>query len=124
MQVDFDKVSDYLKENIHKYLYCVNGEAGFPTAQFIDDMRNYFVGEKSSKEEQSHDTQIYSAGKIPMFNSGDELAITYFGEDGYKLGKIESVTFDDDFNDWEYTFENGNTEFEELLIAYKAHKIN
>lgn len=41
--VDFDKVSDYLKENLYKYLYCVNGQAGFPTAQFIDDMKKQLI---------------------------------------------------------------------------------
>jgi hypothetical protein len=41
--VDFDKVGEYLKENLYKYLYRVDGKTGFPTAQFIEDMRKWFI---------------------------------------------------------------------------------
>ena len=44
--VDFDDIAEYLKDNIHRFLYCVNGCAGFPTAQFIEDMRKHFLEEK------------------------------------------------------------------------------
>ena len=33
-----NKVCEYIKENLHKHLYVYNGEAGFPTAQFLTDM--------------------------------------------------------------------------------------
>ena len=34
-----NKVCDYIKDNLHKYLYVTNGEAGFPTAEFLKTMR-------------------------------------------------------------------------------------
>ena len=34
-----NKACDYLKDNIWRNLYCVNGEAGFPTAEFIKGFR-------------------------------------------------------------------------------------
>ena len=35
------KACEYLKDNIYRNLYCVNGEAGFPTAEFIKELRKY-----------------------------------------------------------------------------------
>ncbi len=35
------KACEYLKDNIYRNLYCVNGETGFPTAEFIKDLRKY-----------------------------------------------------------------------------------
>lgn len=38
-KVSLDKVCDYIKQNLYKHLYVYNGEAGFPTAQFLTDLR-------------------------------------------------------------------------------------
>lgn len=35
------KACGYLKDNIYRNLYCVNGEAGFPTAEFIKELRKH-----------------------------------------------------------------------------------
>ena len=37
--VDIEKVCEYIKDNLYKFLYVCDGEAGFPTAQFIKDLR-------------------------------------------------------------------------------------
>lgn len=34
-----DKVCKYIKDNLYKNLYVYNGEAGFPTFQFIEDLK-------------------------------------------------------------------------------------
>ena len=34
-----DKVCKYIKDNLYKNLYVYNGEAGFPTFQFIEDIK-------------------------------------------------------------------------------------
>ena len=47
--VNFDKVSDYIKKNLYKYLYCANGQAGFQTAQFIEDMKNQICEDRKSE---------------------------------------------------------------------------
>jgi hypothetical protein len=41
-----DKVCKYIKDNLYKNLYVYNGEAGFPTFQFIEDIK------KAMKDEQ------------------------------------------------------------------------
>lgn len=35
-----DKVCKYIKDNLYKNLYVYNGEAGFPTFQFIEDIKS------------------------------------------------------------------------------------
>ena len=47
--VNFDKVSDYIKKNLYKYLYCANGQAGFQTAQFIEDMKKQICEDRKSE---------------------------------------------------------------------------
>lgn len=37
--VDIEKVCEYIKDNLYKFLYVCDGEAGFPTASFIKDLR-------------------------------------------------------------------------------------
>jgi hypothetical protein len=34
-----DKVCKYIKDNLYKNLYVYNGEAGFPTFQFIEGIK-------------------------------------------------------------------------------------
>lgn len=34
-----DKVCKYIKDNLYKNLYVYKGEAGFPTFQFIEDIK-------------------------------------------------------------------------------------
>lgn len=34
-----NKVCKYIKDNLYKNLYVYNGEAGFPTFQFIEDIK-------------------------------------------------------------------------------------
>jgi hypothetical protein len=34
-----NEVCDYIKNNLYKHLYVCDGEAGFPTAQFINDLK-------------------------------------------------------------------------------------
>ena len=34
-----DKVCKFIKDNLYKNLYVYNGEAGFPTFQFIEDIK-------------------------------------------------------------------------------------
>ena len=34
-----DKVCDYIKNNLYKHLYVYDGQAGFPTFQFIEDLK-------------------------------------------------------------------------------------
>lgn len=125
MQVDFDKISDYLKENLYKYLYCVNGKAGFPTAQFIEDMKKSLLDNDDSDEKPLNGLYRYIAGKEPKFKVGDtisyyECTSDYEGETS--LGTITNVEFDDDFEDWIYTFEDGEVSFEETLISKEAYK--
>ena len=43
--VDIDDVCDYIKDNLYKFLYVYNEEAGFPTAQFIKDLRKAMTEE-------------------------------------------------------------------------------
>jgi hypothetical protein len=34
-----NEVCDYIKNNLYKHLYVCDGEAGFPTSQFINDIK-------------------------------------------------------------------------------------
>jgi len=34
-----DEVCDYIKNNLYKHLYVYDGHAGFPTHQFINDLK-------------------------------------------------------------------------------------
>ena len=34
-----DEVCDYIKNNLYKHLYVYDGQAGFPTHQFITDLK-------------------------------------------------------------------------------------
>ena len=40
------EVCEWIKDNLYKNLYVYNGEAGFPTLQFIEDLKKYLEGEK------------------------------------------------------------------------------
>lgn len=35
------EVCEYIKDNLYKNLYVYNGEAGFPTLQFIEDLKKH-----------------------------------------------------------------------------------
>ena len=48
-ELSINRACEWLKDNIHKYLYVCDGEAGFPTAEFV----KYF---KQAMEEKQHDT--------------------------------------------------------------------
>lgn len=43
--VDIEKVCQYIKDNLYKYLFVCDGQAGFPTTEFIKYL-------KSAMEEQ------------------------------------------------------------------------
>ena len=34
-----NEVCDYIKDNLYKHLYVCDGEAGFPTNQFVNDLK-------------------------------------------------------------------------------------
>lgn len=40
-----DKVCDYIKNNLYKHLYVYDGHAGFPTYQFIEDLKQAIENE-------------------------------------------------------------------------------
>ena len=40
-----NEVCDYIKDNLYKHLYVCDGEAGFPTAQFINDLKKVIKDE-------------------------------------------------------------------------------
>ena len=60
--VDFDKVSDYIKENLCKYLYCVDGQAGFPTAQFIEDMKKQICEDRKRELIETYADAVLGEG--------------------------------------------------------------
>lgn len=70
---------------------------------------------------------IYRCGKKPHWNIGDTLAYYEFtsNEEGeHVLGKITSVEFDEEYEDWFYSFENGYQEEEESLLINETYKKN
>ena len=62
LYVDFDKVSDYIKENLYKYLYCVDGQAGFPTAQFIEDMKKQICEDRNRELIETYADDVLGEG--------------------------------------------------------------
>lgn len=70
---------------------------------------------------------VWNRGEHPRWKVGDILA--YFEcttdfEGEHCIGKISSVEFDDEYEDWFYTFENGTGDIEESLSDDECYTIS
>lgn len=80
---------------------------------------------KTDKPKHSHFEYIYCRGTEPIWEVGNKLAYYEFCTDHegvYDLGTITNVELDKEFDDWVYTFEDSNQEFEEELLKSEAYK--
>ena len=82
------------------------------------------------KTKHSYFEYIYHRGTEPIWKIGDKLAYYEFCKDHegeYDLGTITNIELDEECDDWVYTFDNSNQEFEEDLLkseTYIDKKIN
>lgn len=68
---------------------------------------------------------IYHCGSEPKWKIGDVLAVYEFYSDHegeYVYGKITDIKMSED-EDWLYTFENGEVQYEKMLISDEAYKM-
>lgn len=67
---------------------------------------------------------LYIRGEKPRYKVGDNIAYYEFYDD-YEgeepLGKVTSVKFDEDIDDWVYEFEDGYWCPEEELVSNEAY---
>lgn len=93
---------------------------------FADDLLEYIEKlEEESVPQHSYSETIYHVGKEPRWKIGDNLAYYQFYSDyegEYDFGKITNVEFNEEYEDWYYTFEDGDTCSEEELIREEAYK--
>lgn len=78
------------------------------------------------KPEHSKIVETYIVGKNPKWKVGDTLAyyvLTSDLEGEQPLGKIVSIEFYDELDDWEYTFDKGIYYLEETLLDIDAYII-
>lgn len=81
--------------------------------------------EKKEQPEHSFIATIYRCGKNPHWSIGDTLAYYEFTSDcegEIVLGKVTNVEFDEEYDDWLYTFEDGDQCDEESLLNYETYK--
>ena len=80
---------------------------------------------KSSEIKHSYFEYIYHRGTEPIWKVGDKLAYYEFCTDHegvYDLGTITNIELDKDVDDWVYTFDDSNREFEEYLLKAEAYQ--
>lgn len=68
---------------------------------------------------------VYHVGTEPRWNVGDVLAeyIMHSDEEGeFEYGEVESIDFDEEWQDWMYHFKDAGSYYEESLISSEAYK--
>lgn len=76
------------------------------------------------KTKHSYFEYIYHRGTEPTWNIGDKLAYYEFCTDHegeYDLGTITNIELDEECDDWVYTFDDSNREFEEDLLKSETY---
>lgn len=82
----------------------------------------------SKAEQQKHSRFIYQVGSEPTFKVGDRIAYcdTWPDVEGeFTYGKVTAIEFDEDYEDWVYTFKDDNYEYfeqEKQLLQIRAYK--
>lgn len=98
----------------------------------VEDITNAmfeYLKENQVEDEQPEHSKIvetYIVGKNPKWEVGDTLAYyvcTSDLEGEQPLGKIVSIEFYDELDDWEYTFDKGIYYLEETLLDIGAYII-
>lgn len=67
---------------------------------------------------------IYHRGTEPTWKIGDKLVYYEFCKDRegeYDLGIVTNIELDEECDDWVYTFNNSNKEFEEDLLKSETY---
>lgn len=106
-------------------LYGAKCKALMETLSILDSLEVKEI-ETPAIPKHSYFEHIYYCGSEPMWKIGDVLAVYEFYSDHegeYVYGKITDVKMDEN-EDWCYTFENGEVQYENMLISDEAYKKN
>ena len=103
------------------------GEMGVELARDPRYKENHETNDEDDQPEHSCLVTTYKCGKKPHWNVGDTLAYYEFTsnvEGEHVFGKVASVEFNVETDDWTYVFDSGAIYDEEELITCEAYKKN
>lgn len=108
-----------------KFAIELAGDGG--VSPFSEEEYNEMMGFLNAQRPKEYGHNVWHAGTQPEWKVGDILAYyecTTDHEGEYCIGKITTVEFVEEYQDWFYTFENGTGDIEESLSIDECYTIS
>ena len=126
--IDADRLRAEIEKLYNGEVPAHDSQCNYGDGYFTGISRVFDIIDSLQEEQPEYGylSTMYNCGKNPRWNVGDTLAyyICTSNEEGeFIIGKVKTVEFDKDVEDWIYTFENEDIYTEEELRMYEVYTI-